>query len=189
MVINKNIFDKINSLQHPILIGVSGFGGSGKTTFANQLGNKLNAPVISIDSFNKGITEYSNWELMDFNRLEEEVLIPFTSGKTPISYTHYDGGKERTSKEIMVTPQGILIVEGVGLIRPDLMKYFSYTIWIDCPIDEATRRGKKRDREVWNNPKDEQWEGIWKKNDVEYYQNFEPQTKVDLVINNSLTEK
>lgn len=185
MVIDQDIIEKIKSLSTPTIIGVSGFGGSGKTDFANLLSDVVNAPVVSIDSFNKGITDYSNWELMDFNRLEKEVLIPFKAGKNLISYSHVDGELNRSPKSISIDSQGILIVEGVGLIRPELMKYFSYTIWIDCPIDEAVRRGKTRDREVWNNPKDELWEGIWRKNDLEYYEKFQPHTKVNLVVNNN----
>lgn len=37
---------------NPIIIGIEGFGGSGKTTLANNLKDKLNKrAVISIDSF------------------------------------------------------------------------------------------------------------------------------------------
>jgi uridine kinase len=112
VIIDQSLIAKIKSLNTPAIIGVSGFSGSGKTTFANLLSIAINAPVISIDSFNKGLNYYSYWELMDFKRIEEEVLIPFKSGNS-ITYTHYDGEPSSTSKSIIVKPQGILIVEGV----------------------------------------------------------------------------
>lgn len=124
--------------------------------------------------------------MQDFlSEITQILIFLFKAGRNSISYTHYDSEQSRNSKSIIAKAQGILIIEGVGLIRPDLIDYFTYSIWIDCSIDKAIKRGKRRDREAWNNPKDEQWEGVWKKNDLEYYQRFQPQTKVNVVINNN----
>ncbi len=75
-----------------------------------------------------------------------------------------------------------MLVEGVGLFRPSLMDRFSYTIWIDCPIDVAIARGKRRDNEDYGVNNDEYWDGIWRKNDLGCYNEFKPKEKVDLVI-------
>ena len=64
------------------------------------------------------------------------------------------------------------------------LKYFVYKIWVDCPIGEGIARGKKRDREVYHNPQDESWDGVWKKNDEEYVKNFRPKEYADIIINN-----
>jgi uridine kinase len=55
------------SCKRPLIIGVSGFGGAGKSSFSNELGKPLDAPVISVDSFMKDRTlqEYSLWEVME----------------------------------------------------------------------------------------------------------------------------
>ncbi len=47
------IIEKIHTLPKPIIIGISGFGGSGKSTCALELGKKLQAPLIGVDSFFK----------------------------------------------------------------------------------------------------------------------------------------
>ncbi len=185
MKLDKKIVSQIKALNKPTIVAISGFGGSGKTTLANLLSEALDAPIISIDSFNKGLNDYSNWELMDFDRFEKEIIIPFYSGQTPLKYTHFSGESREEPKEVEINHNGIIIVEGVGIFRTELMKHYSYSIWIECPIDEATRRGKKRDREVWHNPKDELWEGIWKKNDLEYYELFKPNQEATIVIDNS----
>ncbi|HSH31418.1 MAG TPA: hypothetical protein VK963_01995 [Candidatus Saccharimonadales bacterium] len=100
----------------PAAIAVSGFGGAGKSTFAKQLGERIGAPVIGIDSFIKDrtLTDYSMWELMDFNRLKQEVLIPFQNSENPIHYGHFDWNKNAVSETFTVNHDGRIIVEGVG---------------------------------------------------------------------------
>jgi len=181
------IIEKINSLPKPVLIGVSGFGGSGKSTFALALGEKLGAPVIGVDSFSKSNIheDYEFLYVMDFKRLENEVLKPFVSGSQDIKYGDFDWATNRLGKEVSLDHNGIIIVEGVGLLRPELMKFFSCTIWIDCPIQQAIERGKKRDREEYNHPQDEYWDGIWKKNDLQCFEEFSPKANVNFVVDHS----
>jgi hypothetical protein len=126
---------------------------------------------------------------MDFKRFEKEVLVPFTEGKNPIYYSKFDWDNNVVMDPTKIDHQGFLVVEGVGILRPELKKYYALAIWVDCPIEEAVRRGKKRDREVWHNPKDELWEGIWKKNDLEYYEEFKPKDNADLIVDNGFMQE
>jgi len=187
MKFDKDIILKITSLPPPTIIAVSGFGGSGKSTFAQLLGSALNVPVVGLDSFikDKTLTDYSLWDIMDFDRLEREVLMPFNEGKNPVRYSHFDWEKNAIGETREVSHDGRIIVEGVGLLRPHLSKYFGYKIWVDCPLGEAIVRGKKRDREEYHNPQDEAWEGIWKKNDLEYSNAFNPKGAADVIIDNA----
>lgn len=188
MEISSLLVSTIKNLPEPAVVAISGFGGSGKSTFAKLLGDKLNAPVVGIDSFQKRgafNTEFELWEIMDFSRLEEEVLKPFLRGDKSIQYGHFNAPTESIAKTIEVQNGGVLIVEGVGLFRPELMDYFIYKIWLDVPLDDATERGKKRDREEYGNPQDESWDGVWKKNDLEYYEKFRPAEVADLIIQNT----
>lgn len=186
MQISEDLIAKIDSLKTPAIIAISGVGGSGKSTFSKKLAEAINAPIIEIDSFirDRTLSEYSNWNLIDFKRLEDEVLAPFKSGTNSIEYHHFDWAKNIATKLIQITSNNYIIIEGVGLFRPELMKYFDYTIWIDCPLEDAIKRGKKRDREEYHNPQDELWNGIWKKNDLEYLEHFKPAETADLIINN-----
>ena len=163
MIIPHELPQHIKALPLPLVIAISGFGGSGKSTFANLLAALMNIPVIGLDSFiiDPVATNYSNWECMDFRRLESEILIPFFNGDRVLEYGHFDWISNSVVKTKRIEHTGQIIVEGVGLFRPELTDYFSVMIWIDCPIDEAIRRGKKRDQEVYKNPQDECWNGVW----------------------------
>jgi uridine kinase len=186
MTIPQEISEKIAALPKPAIVAISDFGGSGKSTAAHTLGEFFGAPVICIDKFSKDRTkeDFTHWEGMDFDRFESEVLIPFKAEENPIRYGHWDHGENSIVKTVEVPHEGLLIVEGVGLFRPHLLRHFDYKVWIECPQEEATARGKKRDREVHLNPQDEKWDGIWKRNDLEYFEDLKPKEKADAVIDN-----
>ena len=187
MQIDKEIVEKIKSLPNPAIIAISGFGGSGKSTLANQFAEILHAPVVCVDQFgiDRTIESYTHWKGMDFERLEKEILVPFYSGETPVRYGHWDHAANAIVKAVDVQHSGLLIIEGVGLFRPELAKYLTYKIWVDVPQEVANARGKKRDREVHKNPQDAKWDGPWKRNDEEYFNEYKPKEMADLVINNS----
>ena len=187
MEIAKEIVEIIQGLPLPKLIGISGFGGSGKSTFAKALGSAIDAPVIGVDSFLRdGVldAQYKLWEIVDFARLDREVLQAFLNKDKAIQYGHFNIPSKAILEMIDVKNAGQLIVEGIGLFRPKLLKYFSYKIWIDCPLETAILRGKKRDREEYYSPSDECWDGIWRENDIQYLQTFEPKKIADLIIPN-----
>ena len=187
MNISEDILQKISSLPKPAIVGISGFGGSGKSTVAKLLGDCLGAPVVGVDSFQKKgafTTKFSLWDIMDFARLEKEVLQPFSKGSN-VTYKHFDAEKELLLNTVTIENHGLLIVEGVGLFRPELLKYFSYKIWLDMPMEMAIARGKKRDREEYGNPTDELWDGVWKDNDLEYMKEYKPKESADIIIDNS----
>lgn len=187
MEIPKDLLEKIDKLNKPAVIAVSGFGGSGKSTFSEALGKTLNVPIIGVDSFatSRLDSEQSHWGSVDFNRLEKEVLIPYMEGRNPIQYGHYDWNIDGINETIDVPHSRLIIVEGIGLFRPELLKYFAYKIWVDTPLEIATARGKKRDRDVYRNPQDEKWDGSWKRNDLEYFETFKPKDGADFVVSNS----
>jgi uridine kinase len=181
------VITAITALPLPKIIGVSGFGGAGKSSFARLLAAAIEAPVVGVDSLLKAgtfNTQYRLWEIVDFDRLEREVLYPFLNKEKLIRYGQSNIQSGAVSNTTEVANKGQLIVEGVGLFRPKLAEYWDYKIWIDCPLETAILRGKKRDREEYHQPSDEYWDGIWRDNDIQYLETFKPKEKADLIIAN-----
>jgi uridine kinase len=174
---------KIKKLSKPTLVGISGFGGSGKSTFAISLGEKLKAQVVGVDSFAKHDIhkDYEFWEIIDYNRLNKEVIQTFLSNNQLIKYYNQDW--KQSTKKNEIKHNGTLIIEGIGLFRPELMQHFSLTIWIDCPIEEVTLRGKRRNKDQHNTNHDEYWDGIWQKNDLQCFESFSPKQNADFIVN------
>ena len=186
MILGKSDIEKIVQIKTPAIIAISGFGGSGKSTLAKELSEILNAPIIGVDSFfkNKTTIGYSYWGIIDYSRIEKEVLLPFLNKDKEIHYGHFDWSENKVASETIIKNNGYIIIEGVGLLRPELLKYFNCTIWIDTSLEESISRGKKRDREVYNNPQDESWDTIWKENDNQCFQKFKPKETANLVVKN-----
>ncbi len=80
-------------LKHKnIVISISGFGGSRKSTTVEKLAQLLEtATVIHLDDFmvDRLSKRSSDWEGFDYNRLVDEVVKPIKQGKTEIEHGLY----------------------------------------------------------------------------------------------------
>ncbi len=185
MEIPAAILGDIASLPARSVVAISGYGGAGKSTAASAIGEILDIPLVGVDAFiiDRTRADYRLWECMDFARLEREVIVPFLDGQ-PVRYHVFDW-ETNTACGVRELPAAErLLVEGVGLFRPELLRHFSRKIWVHCSLEVAGARGKKRDREVYHNPQDEAWDGVWKRNDEECFRAFRPLAVADHILNN-----
>lgn len=190
MVFDKsNISQAINEIKSikkpikPIIVGIEGFGGSGKTTLANKLKNKLNkCAVISIDSFiikENAKQGKPQEETFDIGRLEEQVLKPASSGGQ-ISYQVLDWANNTLGKMIELTNIDYLIIEGITSFHPTVEHYYDYKIWVDTPIEVAKSRGQLRDK---GNENEFMWDK-WAECDLAYREKFHPDNRADFIFDN-----
>lgn len=137
------------------LVAVDGGAGSGKTTFAAKLSQALgSAPILKMDDFISFRTLTEFWP-----RMERDVLAPLFAGRA----AHYqirdwvgDMHGEGLLPEPVETPFApVIIIEGVGSSRAELIGRLHFAVWIDTPEAERLRRGLERDagiagiREIW----------------------------------------
>lgn len=175
---------KLNGHAHaPILIGIEGFGGAGKSTIAAELAKHLGGTfIVGIDDFivKEKLTEPS-WDTGAFDRarLEQQVLIPFTNSQ-PASYQKLLWQTNQLSERIQIPVVDYLIIEGISSYHPDIEKYYDYKIWVETPIDVANSRGHTRDG---SNENAQYWD-LWSQNDLAYQQKHHPELVADFVIEN-----
>lgn len=175
--------DKAKSQKH-ILIGICGFGGAGKTTAAIQLAEELkNTVIIHLDDFilDRLDERSADWQGFDWNRLITQVLKPIKSGEEKIKYGAYNWAKNETKEKRSLVIPTYIILEGVGLFRPELNPYFDLKIYVDAPHAIALERGKKRD----NGENSAQWDNLWQHNDRDYHALYDPKAEADIVIDNN----
>jgi uridine kinase len=169
----------------PVLIGIEGFGGSGKTTLSGKLKSKLgSAYVVNIDDFIiKEKLNEDNWDKGGFDRerLEKQVLLPATSNNA-IQYQKLIWQTNKLSDFIEIPNVDYLIVEGISCYHPDIAKYYDFKIWVDTPMELAKERGYARDG---SNENAVMWD-LWSENDIKYKDRYHPELEADFVIDGTV---
>ena len=130
------------------LVCVDGPAGSGKTTLATALADRLDgAPVVHMDDL------YPGWD--GLGRVDPMVLGllgPLSDGR-PGSYRRYDWARGEYAEAHVVAPGPWLVLEGVGSGGSAWSLLTTLLVWVEVPTDERLARGLRRDgeqmRERW----------------------------------------
>ncbi len=142
----------------PLVIGIAGGSGSGKTTVAQEILKRVGADRIAYlqhDSYYKDLRELEATQHSEVNfdhpdALETELLVKhvialrnFTRVQIPI----YDFVTDtRTTKTITVEPRNVILVEGILIfVEPELRKLFDVRIFVDTDADIRFIRRLQRD--------------------------------------------
>ncbi|MEK5037535.1 uridine kinase [Sporosarcina sp. FSL K6-3457] len=146
--------------NRPLLIGIDGLGGSGKTTYAlNLLGQLKNAIVIHLDDFvhtrevryNDQFEEWYCYYHVQwrYDYLIEKLLKPLKSGLAVRDAIElYDKPTDSYRMRIFDIPVGAtVIVEGIFLQRPELRGYFDKVIYLET--NQETRMARALDRDSY----------------------------------------
>jgi len=141
-----------------LIIGIAGGTGSGKTTIAEALQEKLNRNnllIIKQDSYYKDLSHIPYQERINQNfdhpdSLDIELLVnhikTLKNGKS-INTPDYDFSKHiRKQKNINYSPKNIILVEGLfALFFSSLRKLYTFNVFLDIPSDIRLIRRINRD--------------------------------------------
>jgi uridine kinase len=142
----------------PLVIGIAGGSGSGKTTVAQEILQRVGPDRIAYiqhDSYYKDLTGLPPAQRAEVNfdhpnSLETELLIShieqLKAGRS-IEVPIYDfSTHSRTDKSFKVNPRGVIVVEGI-LIFADaaLRSMFDVKIFVDTDADIRLIRRLQRD--------------------------------------------
>ena len=145
-------------VMEPIVIGIAGGSGSGKTTVTNKIVAKLNANdvlVIQHDSYYRDISSFGGRPAAEINfdhpdSLESSLMVRHLmqlktgeSIRQPLyNYTTHSRRKELKDNE----PKPIIFVEGILIfVETELRELMDIKVYVDTDADERLLRRLKRD--------------------------------------------
>lgn len=142
----------------PLVIGIAGGSGSGKTTVAQEILKRVGTDKIAYlqhDSYYKDLTGLPPTQRTQINfdhpnSLENELLIEHIASLLdfqPVSVPIYDFATDRrTDQTFIVEPKKVIIVEGILIFtEPELRKLFDVKIFVDTDADIRFIRRLHRD--------------------------------------------
>jgi uridine kinase len=151
-------------------VGIGGRGGSGKTTLASLVPG---AQVVGTDEFWDG-------DGFDLERLRREVFEPLGDAQEA-KYAAWDWVERRPGGERRVTPNGIVVVEGVCALHRMFRDAYHVRVWVDAPYETRLARGVERDGEAARST----WVERWMPMEDAYVERDDPVACAALVIDGS----
>lgn len=142
----------------PLVIGIAGGSGSGKTTVAQEILQRVGPERIAYiqhDSYYKDLTGLPPAQRAEVNfdhpnSLETELLITHVEQlkrKQTIEVPIYDfSNHSRTVETFKVNPRGVIIVEGILIfVEAALRDLFDVKLFVDTDADVRLIRRLQRD--------------------------------------------
>ena len=178
----QNAIQQLLSEKETVIVAIDGNCTSGKTTLANQLAANYDCNVFHMDDFflrPEQRTPERFAEIggnVDYERFNEEVLLPLKSGK-PFSYRPFDCGTFQLTDPVSVSPKKLNIIEGTYSLHP----YFGdiYDLKILLTISPELQRYRVLQRPTFLHKRFfEEWIPMEDK----YFDGFRVQLKSDLVL-------
>ncbi|MEO8358341.1 MAG: uridine kinase [Chloroflexota bacterium] len=142
----------------PLVIGIAGGSGSGKTTVAQEILQRVGPARIAFlqhDSYYKDLsglppTQRAEVNFDHPNSLETDLLIEHIASlreRKAVEVPLYDfSTHSRTTKTFTVQPRGVILVEGILIFTESaLRKMFDVKIFVDTDSDLRFIRRLERD--------------------------------------------
>lgn len=144
----------------PLVIGIAGGSGSGKTTVAQEILQRVGADRIAYlphDAYYRDLSGLPPAQRAEINfdhpnSLETELMIAHIrqlKEYQPVQLPVYDFAHHtRTSETIRIAPRPVIVIEGILIFaEPELRDLFDVKIFVDTDADLRFIRRLERDIE------------------------------------------
>lgn len=180
-LVNKT--QKLLKQQDVVVVVISGHGGSGKSTLANKLAREFGVAqeqIVRTDDIHSkdyghagGLFELHDWP----------VIFDLLKNVRTSKRLHYTTRSWKGVEGIVDTDKPrLVILEGIRLIRPEVLLYVDLSVWVDCPLDVATKRAVDRNREQGDIEAElAEWDTKWVPEAKEYMEQVHPEKIADFV--------
>ncbi|OIO13980.1 phosphoribulokinase [Candidatus Gottesmanbacteria bacterium CG1_02_37_22] len=145
-----SFLSRLKLLKTPIIIGITGDSGSGKTTFTNGIRHLLGTDIvktIDMDGYHKenrqerAISHHLPLDpvINNLDLLKQHLVSLKSGGKVEIPvYNHKTGDFDKPKSFV---PSPIIIIEGLHALYPELLSLIDFSIFVD-PSREIKWRWK-----------------------------------------------
>jgi para-aminobenzoate synthetase len=186
----------------PFLIAIDGGSGSGKSTVASAVAEKLGAALVPGDDFFAANITEEGWaqrdakaraaDSIDWHRLRREALVPLLAGKRARwqrfdfeSGVRPDGTYRMLADFVVCSPASVIVLDGAYSARPELSDLIDLAVLIDVPVAVRHERLRAREERSWLNT----WHARWDGAEQYYFTHVRPPSSFDLVIKNAPTRE
>ena len=179
--IQKRIDELLAQKDH-VIVAIDGPCTSGKTTLAGKLSEIYDCNVFHMDDFFLRLEQRTPERFaeaggnVDYERFQEEVLIPLNSGK-PFSYRPFDCKTFTLSKPVSVIPQKLTIIEGSYCNHPTFGNPYDLKIFLTITPELQHQRVLQRPQFLHQRFFEE-----WIPMENQYFEIFQLTDKCDVVF-------
>lgn len=133
--------------MRPLIVGIAGGSGSGKTHLANQIVDELGndkASLLSMDQYFKSdvldpsksaAVNFDHPSHLDFDRMMDDVH-KLREGESVWTPTYDFNSMQQTSNGLLVSPNPVVIVEGLFVLADPMVSLCDLTCFLDVAADE-----------------------------------------------------
>jgi uridine kinase len=173
-----HIIEKLLAKQEVVVVAISGHGGSGKSTLADKLARQFHVAenqIVRVDGLHaknymqtEGLFELHDWAtIMD--------ILAHAHTKDRLEYLKRDDKEVESMVDVPRPP--VVLLEGIRLIRPEVLPYVDVSVWIDCPLEVATKRAVERNRQQGDSEEEiALWESKWVPEAKRYVEQVAPRS-------------
>jgi uridine kinase len=153
-------FENRTNKERPFIIADDGLSGAGKTTLVkkleNEMENKCNISLFHIDDhiverdkrYNTPFEEWYEYYYLqwDIDMISEKLLKKLHSNNLELTLPYYDKSIDKNAtRKVSITPNSIILIEGIFLQRREWIAFYDYSIFLDCPKEIRYERVLNRD--------------------------------------------
>lgn len=166
----------------PVVIGVSGYCGSGKSTLVRSIVDGGSLVRMRGDDFldpTRSHRRSGDRDGVERGRLAEEVLFPFREERKSM-FRRFDWTRRALGEPEPVPLADVLLVDLIGLFHPEALPALDLSIWVDVPLETAQARGMRRD-EALGRDHTRLWRDVWIPNEIDFERNFSPRERSEVL--------
>ena len=197
-----NVIIEKKSPEAPFVVGINGIDGSGKTSTASKFAGFLEdetqeVQLIHIDDFHnpkslryaEEAPEPEKYFHQSFNlqTVIDELLTPLRTEKQlqkTLKLLNLETDQFDLERTYSITPESIVIFEGVFLFRSDLLPFLDYRILVDIPFEESKKRAVLRAPHLTEDDL-ASYDRKYIPAQKQYFETCQPHKVADLVIDNT----